>query len=104
MTPAHQRLGAAAFAAADVDDGLVVQLEFVAQQGPPHVLFEVAAVARLRLHGGLEEAIAVAAFRLRLVERKVGMADERIGVGRRRCGASVMPIEVPMTILRPSMS
>ena len=81
MTPAHQRLGAAALAPADVDDGLVVQLEFVAQQGAPHVLFELAAVARFRLHGGLEEAIAVAAFGLRLVEREVGVADERIGVG-----------------------
>ncbi len=80
MTPAHQRLGAAALLAADVDDGLVVQLEFVAQQGAPHVLFEVAAVARFRLHGGLEEAIAVAALGLRLVEREVGMANERVGV------------------------
>ena len=80
MAPAHQRLGAAALPLADVDDGLVVQLEFVAQQRAPHVLFELAAVARLRLHGGLEEAIAVAAFGFRLVEREVGMAHERVGV------------------------
>ena len=40
----------------------------------------VAAVARLRFHGGLEEAIPIAAFGLRLVEREVGMANERVGV------------------------
>ena len=80
MAPAHQRLGAAALAPADVDDGLVVQLEFVAQQRAPHVLFELAAVARVRLHGGLEEAIAVAALGFRLVEREVGVAHELVGV------------------------
>ena len=32
------------------------------------------------------------------------MADESIGIVGVDCGASVMPMTVPMTIFRPSMS
>src|ERR1043166_5276597 len=80
VTPAHQRLGAGTLLGTDVDDGLIVQLEFAARRRLAHVVFELAPFARFRLHGPLEQTIPAAALRLRLVEREVSILDQRVGV------------------------
>src|SRR5215475_9571825 len=57
MAPAHQRFDAASVELTRIDDRLVVQFELVARDRPAHVVLELAALARGRLHGRLEQAI-----------------------------------------------
>ena len=72
----------------------IMQLELVARDRLAHVVFELAALARLGFHGRLEEAVAVAALGLGPVQRKVGVLEQRIGVDaivRRQGDADARP-------------
>src|SRR5258705_9843746 len=90
MTPANQCFDAASVELARIDDRLVVQLELIACDRPAHVVLELAALARRRLHGGLEQAVAVASERFGPVEGEIGILEELIrivSVLRRECDA-----------------
>ena len=65
----------------DVDQRLIVQLEFAPRQRVAQVDLERAARPRLGVHLRLEEAIAVAAFGFGAIEREVGVLEQ---FGRRR--------------------
>src|ERR1700704_2023163 len=80
MTPANQCFDAASVELARVDDRLVMQLEFVARDRPAHVVLELAALACRRLHGGLEQAVAVASERFGPIEGEVGILEQRIRI------------------------
>ena len=86
MVPADQRLEAADLAARDLDDRLVIQLEFVGDERLAQVELQAPALLHLRVHFRLEEVVGAAAFRLGAIERHVGVAQELVGlvaVGRR---------------------
>ena len=80
MIPAYQGLEAADFLARQVDDRLVVQLEFACRQRLAQVLLHDAAGLHLQVHHGFEEAERAAAVALGAVEREVGVAQQFVGV------------------------
>ncbi len=80
MVPAHQRLEAADLVAGEVDERLIVELEFAVEHRLAQVEFEAAARLHLRVHLRLEEVIGAAAFALGAIERHVGVAQELIGL------------------------
>ena len=80
MLPAHQRLEADDLAA-DARLRLIVQGQFVALDRRSQFLLQHAPLAQPLVHVGLEEAERAAALRLGAVERGVGVADQRGGVG-----------------------
>ncbi len=90
MSPAHQRLGATAFLTLNVDDSLIVKLEFVALYGLAQVVFKLSALPRICFQGDIKQTISISAVGFGLVEGTVGIFDERVGVRsvlRRRCNA-----------------
>jgi hypothetical protein len=80
MIPAYQGLEAADFLARQVDDRLIVQLEFACRQRLAQILFHDAAGLHLQVHHGFEEAECAAAVALGAVEREVGVAQQFVGV------------------------
>src|SRR4029450_2010356 len=80
MAPADQRFDAASVELAGIDDRLVMQLELIARDRSAHVILELAALARCRLHGGLEQAVAIASERLGPVEGEIGILEQRIRI------------------------
>src|SRR5215470_13337829 len=81
VAPAHQRFDAAGLQGRDIDDVLIVQLEFIAREGIAKVDLELAAQSGIGIHLHFEKAIAVAAFGLRSVESEIGVLQQLIGIG-----------------------
>ena len=80
IVPAHQRLRVADAARGDIEDRLVVQLEFPQpDRAPQRGLQPQALVAALRERAG-EGAVAVPAQLLRVVHRGVGVLQERLRI------------------------
>ena len=86
MVPADQRFEAGDFLVFQVDERLVVKLEFAADQGLAKVEFQCAPRLHQRIHLGLEEAVGAAAVGLGAVQCHVGVLQELIGI--RRVGRS----------------
>ena len=63
-----------------VDERLIVQFEFFADQRLAQVHFQLAARFHARVHLRLEEPVGAAAVGLGAVERHVGVAQQRIGI------------------------
>ena len=80
MLPAHQRLEADDLAV-DARLRLVVQGQFAALDRRSQFLLQHAPLAQPLVHVGFEEAERAAALRLGAIERGVGVADQRGGVG-----------------------
>ena len=76
MVPADQRLDPGEVVGAELDLGLVVQLELVAGEGEAQVALERLARLQPGVHAGLEEAEGVAAFLLGAIERDVGVLQQ----------------------------
>ena len=76
MLPADQSLNAGGFPRMDVDDGVIVQNEFVV--GKRAAKFALVGASRdgLEPHGRFEKPIGIAAFTLGLVEREVGVLEQ----------------------------
>src|SRR3954471_7545244 len=81
MAPADQRFDAASIERVGIDDRLVMQLELITRDRPAHVILELAALARRRLHSGLEQTVAVASERFGPVEGEIGILEQRIRIG-----------------------
>ena len=88
MPPAHQSLDTAGAQRDDIDDALIVNLEFLARDRVAQIHFERAPQPRFGIHLVLEEAVIVAAFALGAIEREVGILQElrRVGAVVRRNG------------------
>ena len=80
MPPAHQRLEADDLAV-DARLRLIVQRQLVALDRRSQFLLQRAPLAQPLVHVGFEEAERAAALRLGAIERGVGIADQRGGVG-----------------------
>ncbi len=80
MAPTDQRLEAGDLAGAEVDDGLVVERQLVAVEGVAQLPFHLQPLHRPRSHLGVEEDAAGAAALLGPVHRRVGVADQQLGV------------------------
>ena len=80
MLPAHQRLEADDLAV-DARLRLIVQGQFAVLDRRSQFLLQHAPLAQPLIHVGLEEAEHAAPFRLGAIERGVGVADQRGGVG-----------------------
>src|SRR5690348_2507659 len=81
MTPANQHFGAAAAQRLHIDNGLVVELKLAARDRPAQIVLELLALTGLGLHRWLEQSISVAAASLGLVQRKISVLDQRVGLG-----------------------
>ena len=89
VAPAHQRLEAGDLAAAQGDQRLVVELELVALERLAQLALDLEPAQRPRPHLGVEELAAGASALLGPVHRRVGVADQQVGVDRlagRRAG------------------
>ena len=88
MLPAHERLEADRALGRERDDRLVDEPQLVALEGPPQVGLELEHGHRPRVHGVVEDLVAVAPLRLGPVHRGVGVAQQvlRTPVARRRRG------------------
>ena len=88
MLPAQQRLEAGDAVRGEIDQRLVVQLEFAIGKGAPQVDLHVTAFLRLQIHFALEEMMHAAAVVLGAVQRHVGVAHQLFAVvavaGRQR--------------------
>ena len=80
MVPADQSLDAADLVAAEIDDGLVVELELAGGERPAQVALHDAPRLHLRVHLRPEVAIGAAPVLLCAVECQVRAADELIGL------------------------
>ena len=95
VLPADQRLEAGDLAGAQADHRLVVERELVAVERVAQLAFDLEPAHRAGPHLGVEEDAAGAAAFLGPVHRRVGVADQQLGVGgcaarrggrrRRRC-------------------
>ena len=81
VLPAHQRLEAADLAGAKVDHRLVVERQLVALERVPQLALDLEPAHRAGPHLGVEEHAAGAAALLGPVHRRVGVADQQLGVG-----------------------
>ena len=81
MAPADERLHVGDLVRPHVDDGMVVQLEFVARERIAQIDLERSARVRVGPHHGFEQAVGAAAADLGLVEGQIGALDELIDVG-----------------------
>jgi hypothetical protein len=95
VVPAQQRLGAAHLAGVDVHDRLVMQRKLVALQRAAQRRLDVQALGAARGELGREEAIRVPPQLLRVVHRRVGILEERLGV-EPSSGCSASP-RLPLT-------
>ena len=82
VVPAHQRLDADDLAAAQSDHRLVVQFELLALERVAQLALGLEPAHRARPHLGVEDLAAPAAALLGPVHRRVGVADQQLGVGR----------------------
>ena len=82
MVPAHQRLEADDLAAAQGDHRLVVQLELVAVERVAQLALGLEPAHGAGPHLGVEDLAAPAPALLRPVHRRVGVADQQLGVDR----------------------
>ena len=80
MLPTHQRLEADDLAA-DLGLRLVMQDELAARDCRAQLLLDRAPLPQALVHAGLEKADRAAALGLGAIERGVGIADERPGIG-----------------------
>ena len=81
VVPADQRFEAGDFLSRGADDRLICDPQLVAFDRLPQVILEQLAFGRLAVHRRLIKAVLAAAGGLRGVERKVGVAHERVGAG-----------------------
>ncbi len=80
MLPAQQSLDRDDAQVAEAVARLVVQLELLVAQGPPHVVLQLAAVLDLLVHFGSEITPGVLAIGLGLVQGDIGAADQLTGI------------------------
>ena len=81
-SPAHQRLEAGDLAAAQGDQRLVVERQLVALERLAQLALDLEPAQRPGPHLGVEELAAGAAAFLGPVHRRVGVADQQVGVDR----------------------
>ena len=81
VTPAQQRLHAADLAAGQAHDRLIVDLKLAGRHRALQVGAQFEPLEHLRVHLRLEQAIAALALALGDVHRRVGVADQFVGVG-----------------------
>ena len=81
VVPAQQRLDAADRPVLQADDRLVEELELIGRQRALQVGAQLQALQHALVHLGLEEAVAALAVALGDVHRRVGVADQLVGVG-----------------------
>ena len=84
MRPAAECLNADDNFAAFVDHRLIDELQSVFLDRLAQVRFEQLAARKIRIHRGVIDARAIAAFVLGAIERHVGIAHD-VGRGRRTC-------------------
>ncbi len=94
MTPAHQRLEARDAVVGQRQHRLVVQFELLGGQRLAQFESEPVAALRVEAHGVLVETEGGAAVRLGCIERKVGVAQQRVDVvavlgGKRDADAAI---------------
>ena len=82
VLPADQRLEAGDLAAGEGDDRLVVEAQLVAFDALAQLALDLEPAQRPGPHLGVEELAAGAAPFLGPVHRRVGVADQHVGVGR----------------------
>src|SRR3954452_3764739 len=82
VAPAQQRLDAGGAAVGEPDDRLVVKLELIGGERALEVGAQLETREDALVHGRLEQAVAALAVALGDVHRRVGVADELLGVGR----------------------
>ena len=82
MLPADQRLEAGDLAAGEGDDRLVVEGELLALDRLAQLLLDLEPEQGAGPHLGVEELAAGPALFLGPVHRRVGVADQHVGVGR----------------------
>ena len=82
IAPAHERLDAAGTPRLHLDLRLVDNEEFVGHQRTAHIGFELHAFLHARIHVGRVKTVRIAARFLCRVHRRVGLLDQRHGVGR----------------------
>ena len=80
VAPAQERLGAEDLGGLEVEEGLEVELELVVGDGLAEAALEGEPLDGLGVHGGRVELVVVAALLLGPVHRRVGVADERLGI------------------------
>ena len=80
MLPAHQRLVSGDAPGARVDHRLVVHAQLVLAQSAAQVALEREAARGRLVHLGGEELVIGAAHLLGVVHRRVGVADQRLGI------------------------
>ena len=96
MAPAKERLGTDHSLVLEADYWLEVKLKLVFCERPPQLDKEPATCLRLRSKGGLEKPINSTAAGFCLIERKVGIDDQLVGIdpvirgGRDACAGSEM--------------
>ena len=78
MPPADQRFGAVEVVGRGIDLRLVVQLELLLRQRVVQIALELDALARVRVHAGLEALHVVAAALLGAVHRRIGVRDQAV--------------------------
>ncbi len=88
VLPADQRLEAGDLAGAQVDHRLVVEGELLAVERVPQLPFDLQPAHRAGPHLGVEEDAAGAAALLGPVHRRVGVADQQLGVGAALVGGA----------------
>src|SRR6516164_2370803 len=76
MPPAQQRFKPGDAVARDVDQRLIMQLEFAVGECAAKIEFHVAALLRLTVHFALEETMHAAAIFLRAVQSEIGVAHQ----------------------------
>ena len=81
MRPAQQRFHPADAAGAEIEDRLVVERQLLVRERAPQPVLERDALQRLRVHERVEELVVVAALLLGLIHRRVGVLDQRRGIG-----------------------
>jgi hypothetical protein len=79
--PAQQRLEAGDGAVAQLEERLVLELEFVVLERAAQRVVEGEALLRRDVHVLREELVVAAPHVLRVVHRRVGVAHQRLGVG-----------------------
>src|SRR5215212_7307202 len=80
VTPAHERLEAREPSGRERDDGLVVDLELAVLDGAAQVVLKPQARERVGVHLGVEQLVTRLALLLRAVHRRVGVAQDVLGV------------------------
>ena len=80
MAPADQRFVAASALGADIDDRLVVHLEFAARQRVAHGALEIPLGLEIIVHARIVEAEGVTPVGLGAIERDVGIFQHAVRV------------------------